>query len=122
VVNGPGGKEHAFEYQVANGALGEDVGFLARGENPSASHRTLTICGGITTREVRSAARCFIDPEMQERNYQYLIPRFPEGSTYCVVMRVPIMNRDPLTPGLSKKETACSSGMTPAQIRVGATP
>ena len=30
--------------------------------------------------------------------------RFPDGSAYCIVMRVPIMNKDPLTPDLSKKE------------------
>ena len=84
--------------------LVEDVGFFARGENPSAPRRTLTICGGITTRGVFGAARCFIDWEMRERNEQYLHPRFPEGATYCVVMRVPGRHRDPLTPDLSKKE------------------
>jgi hypothetical protein len=104
VVNGADGEEHEFKYQMINGILVEDVGFLARGENPSAPRRTLTICGGITTRGVRGAARCFIEPEMQQRNYEYLTPRFPEGSTYCVVMRVPVINRDPLTPDLSKKE------------------
>jgi hypothetical protein len=104
VVNDPDGAEHEFEYRIVNGVLVEDVGFFARGENPSAPRRTLTICGGITTRGVRGAARCFIDYEMRERNEQYLFPRFPEGSTYCIVMRVPVINRDPLTPDLSKKE------------------
>ena len=47
---------------------------------------------------------CFIDWEMRERNDQWLMPRFPEGSTYCIVMRVPVVNDDPLTPDLSKKE------------------
>lgn len=103
VVNEADG-EHKFEYQLTDGVLVEDVGFFARGENPSAPRRTLTICGGITTRGVRGAARCFIDYEMRERNEQYLFPRFPEGSTYCIVMRVPVINKDPLTPDLSKKE------------------
>jgi hypothetical protein len=96
--------QHEFEYQVTEGVLIEDVGYFAHGENPSAPRRTLTICGGITTRGVRGAARCFIDYEMRERNEQYLFPRFPEGSTYCIVMRVPVINEDPLTPDLSKKE------------------
>jgi hypothetical protein len=104
VVRGQDGKDLEFKYQITDGKLVEDVGFFARGANPSAPRRTLTICGGITTRGVRGAARCFIDWEMRERNEQYLFPRFPEGSTYCVVMRVPVMNSDPITPDLSNRE------------------
>jgi hypothetical protein len=104
VVNDRNDGERKFEYEMVDGVLVADVGFFARGENPSAPLRTLTICGGITTRGVRGAARCFIDPEMRERNEQYLFPRFPKGSTYCIVMHVPVVNRDPLTPDLSKKE------------------
>jgi hypothetical protein len=105
VVHDPGSGEHEFKYVLDDdGNLVEDVGFFARGENPSAPRRTLTICGGVTTRGVRGAARCFIDWEMRERNQQYLIPRFPDGSTYCIVMRVPVVNDDPLTPDLSKKD------------------
>jgi hypothetical protein len=103
VVRDPDGGKQEFKYTQVDGELVEDVGFFARGENPSAPRRTLTICGGITTRGVRGAARCFIDWEMQERNYQYLSrPQFPDGSTYCIVMRVPVLNNDPLTPDLSK--------------------
>jgi hypothetical protein len=96
--------ELEFAYRVVDGLLVEDVGYYARGPNPSAPLRTMTLCGGITTRGVHGAARCFIEPEVREQNEQYLFPRFPEGSTYCVVMRVPVINRDPLTPDLSKKE------------------
>ena len=105
VVRDPDSGEREFGYQMDGDVLVEDVGFFARGENPSAPKRTLTICGGITTRGVLGTARCFIDPELRELNEQYLLPRFPEGSTYCIVMRVPVvLNRDPLTPDLSKKE------------------
>jgi hypothetical protein len=104
VVRNPDDGELEFRYRMDGDVLVEDVGFFARGENPSAPKRTLTICGGITTRGVLGAARCFVDWEMRELNEQYLFPRFPEGSTYCVVMRVPVLNRDPLTPDLSKKE------------------
>jgi helix-turn-helix protein len=104
VVRDPDGGKQEFKYTQVDGELVEDVGFFARGENPSAPRRTLTICGGITTRGVRGAARCFIDWEMRERNYQYLRrPQFPDGSTYCIVMRVPVLNNDPLTPDLSKE-------------------
>jgi hypothetical protein len=104
VVRGPDNEELEFRYQMDGNELAEDVGFFIRGENPSAPRRTLTICGGITTRGVLGAARCFIDWEMREHNEQYLFPRFPAGSTYCIVMRVPVINGDPLTPDLSKKE------------------
>lgn len=97
-----GDESKEFPYTLEDGELVEDVGFFVRGENPSAPKRTLTICGGITTRGVRGAALCFIDPEMRERNEQYLFPRFPSGSTYCVVFRVPVVNKDPLTPDLSR--------------------
>lgn len=104
LVRDPNNGDREFEYTVADGRLIEDVGYFARGENPSAPRRTLTICGGITTRGVRGAARCFIDPEMRERNDQYLMPRFPGASAYCIVMKVPVVNLDPLTPDLSKEE------------------
>jgi len=104
VVHDSDGGEREFKYTLVDGQLVEDVGLFARGQNPSAPRRTLTICGGITTRGVRGAARCFIDWEMREHNERYLNPRFPSGSTYCIVMRVPVVNRDPLTPDLSKEE------------------
>ena len=104
IVRDPDRSEREFPYTLVDGDLVEDVGFFARGANPSAPRRTLTICGGITTRGVRGAARCFIDWEMRDRNYQYLRPQFPDGSTYCIVMRVPVVNRDPMTPDLSKEE------------------
>jgi hypothetical protein len=100
----PAAAKQEFECKVdENGGLVEDVGVFCRGQNPQAARRTVTICGGITTRGVRGAARCFIDPGMRERNEQY-VTRFPEGSTYGVVMKVPVINRDPATPDLSKKE------------------
>jgi len=104
VVRPKDGAEQEFPYTITDGQLVEDVGFFARGANPSAPLRTLTVCGGITTRGVHGAALCFIDWEMRDRNQQYLIPRFPDGSTYCIVMKVPVVNGDPLASDLSKEE------------------
>jgi hypothetical protein len=104
VVEDADGTELEFKSTLVDRELVEDVGFFIRGENPAAPLRTLSIIGGITTRGVHGAARCFIDPEMRGRNEDYLYPRFPAGSTYCVVMRVPVVNRDPLTPDLSIAE------------------
>jgi hypothetical protein len=104
VVHDPDGEKREFKYTLVDDELVEDVGLFARGENPAAPLRTLTICSGVTTRGVRGAARCFIDPGMRGRNEDYLYPRFPAGSTYCVVMKVPVVNQDALTPDLSVAE------------------
>jgi hypothetical protein len=117
VRNTDGAKEE-FPYTLADGEMVEDAGFFARGRNPSAPRLTLTICSGITTRGVLGAAQCFIDPEMRERNEQYVIPRFPDTSAYCIVMRVPVVNGYPLTPDLSKEENRLfewsDTGATPS--------
>jgi hypothetical protein len=104
VVQDSDGRERGFRYTQIDNDLVEDVGFFARGENPSAPQRTLTICSGITTRGVRGAARCFIDQEMRERNEQFLMMRYPDASNWCIVMRVPVVNNDALTPDLSKEQ------------------
>ena len=104
VVRDPDHGELQFLYTLDDGRLVEDVGFFARGKNPAAPRRTLTICGGITTSGVHGAARCFIDQELRERNERYLTSRFPDGSTYSIVMRVPIINGSPITPDLSNEE------------------
>lgn len=110
-VSAPDGSLYEFKCAYFRGrggfALTEDVGFFVRGKNPSAPQRTLTVCGGITTRGVRGVAQCFIDPEKREINEAHLKQRFPVDSTYCIVMRVPIMgNADPLTPNLSNPESS----------------
>ncbi len=109
-VRSPDGSEYEFKCVYLGGRGGrvlmEEVGFFVRGRNPSAPQRTLTVCGGITTRGVQGVAQCFIDQEKRELNEAHLKERFPDGSTYCIVMRVPIMvNGDPLTPDLSNPES-----------------
>ena len=104
MVHDPETGEREFGYSLIGNEVTEDVGFFVCGKNPSAPRSTLIICGGVTTRGVRGAALCFIDREMRDLNEQYVLPRFPDGSTYCIVMKVAIFNRDPLTPDLSKEE------------------
>jgi hypothetical protein len=119
VIRDPDGKEREFKCRFAGDELVEDVGFFARGKNPAEPQRSLTICGGITTRGVQGAAMCFIEPAKRERNERYLIPRFPDGSTYCIVMRVPIVNQDALTPDLSEKDNRlfewCDAALRPGR-------
>jgi transcriptional regulator with XRE-family HTH domain len=114
VIRDRDGQETEFKYTLVGNKLVEDVGFFARGKNPAAPERTLTICGGITTRGVHGAALCFIDRELRERNEQYLLPRFPEGSIYCIGFRVPVANDDPLPPDLSKAENRLFEWSDPA--------
>jgi len=85
-----------YTYTVDDGELIEDVGVFVRGPHPSAPHRTLTMCDGITTRGVRGAAQCFLNPTVRERNAAWVARRWPPDTTYCVVMRVPVLNGEPL--------------------------
>jgi hypothetical protein len=106
VVHETGNVEREFRHSFdENGELLEDVGYFARGPNPKAPRRTLTVCGGVTSRGVRGAAQCFIDREMREHNEAYVAARFPDKSVYCIVMRVAVVNKDPLTPDLRGDET-----------------
>lgn len=100
VVRNPDGGEREFQSRLGGGGYTEDVGFFVRGRNPADPLLTLTICGGVTTRGVQGAAQCFIDSDLANRNEQYLT-RFPEGSTYCIVMRVEVVNQNIRTPDLS---------------------
>ena len=104
VVRNPDGGEREFKSRPVGDGRVEDVGFFARGKNPEEPLLTLTICGGVTTRGVLGAAKCFIDLEMRDRNEAYLKQRFPEGSTYCVVMRVQVVHQDVRIPDLSKED------------------
>jgi transposase-like protein len=104
VVRNPDGGEHEFRYRLVGDGRAEDVGFFARGKNPDEPLLTLTICGGVTTRGVHGAAKCFVDLEMRDRNEEYLKHRFPDGSTYCIVMRVQVVHQDVRVPDLSKDD------------------
>ena len=68
--------------------LVEDVGLFARVPNPQAPKRTLTICGGVTTRGVRGAVLSFTDPELRAANEAYVARRFPDPAlSFGMLMR-----------------------------------
>lgn len=115
-IRDPGGGEQVFSYVLHRDEVVEDVGVFASGVNPSARHRFLTMCGGITTRGVRGAARCFIDPAVRESNENYIASRFSDVSFYCIAMRVPIVNGDPLAPDLSNDESRLYEWAAPAPV------
>lgn len=88
--------EETFAYTLEDGELIEDVGVFVRGPHPSAPHRTLIMCNGITTRGVRGAAQTFLNPTVRARNARWAARRFPADTVHCVVMRVPVLNGEPL--------------------------
>jgi transcriptional regulator with XRE-family HTH domain len=85
-----------FTYTIEDGELIEDVGVFVRGPHPSAPNRTLIMCNGITTRGVRGAAQTFLNPTVRERNARWAAQRFPDDAIHCVVIRVPVLNGEPL--------------------------
>jgi hypothetical protein len=93
--------EETFRYTLEDGELIEDVGVFVRGPHPSAPHRTLIMCNGITTRGVRGAAQTFLNPTVRDRNARWAAERFPAGAIHCVVMRVPVLNGEPLPQDLA---------------------
>ena len=83
--------------------LVEDVALLARLPNPFNHSRTITICNGVYSRGVVGAVRTLTDAAVRERNEAYVASRFPGGS-FALVMRVPIVNGEAISPDLEIAE------------------
>ncbi len=79
--------------------LVEDVALLARLPNPFNHSRTITICNGVYSRGVLGAVRTLTDDAVRERNEAYIANRFP-GGTFGLLMRVPVVNGEAITPDL----------------------
>jgi hypothetical protein len=80
------------------GILLEDVALLARAVNPLNRKRTVTICHGMYGRGTYGAARALTDANFRDRNAEYVRTRFGDSDTYCILMRVPILDGATLTP------------------------
>jgi hypothetical protein len=87
------------------GVLLEDVGMLARVPNPYNELRTLTYCNGIHSRGVLGAVRCLTDPAVRDDNEQYLYEMFPESSSFVILMRVPVLGGQTVSPSLKSPGT-----------------
>ena len=90
--------------EFVNGVLVEDVGLLARLANPFNHNRTITICNGIHSRGVLGAVRSLTDIAVREKNEGYLSRRFP-GGRFAVLMRVPVLNGDAISPDFEIDDT-----------------
>jgi len=87
------------------GVLLEDVGMLARLPNPYHTRRTLTYCNGIHSRGVLGAVRCLTDPAVRDDNEQYLQETFPGSDHFVILMRVPVLGGQTISPSLKDQGT-----------------
>jgi len=76
----------------------EDIALFARAVNPLNRKRTVTICHGMYGRGTYGAVRALTDAYFRDRNSEYVRTRFGGSDTYCVLMRVPILDGATLTP------------------------
>jgi transcriptional regulator with XRE-family HTH domain len=78
--------------------LREDIALFARAVNPFNRKRSITICNGMYARGTYGAVRALTDIRFRDRNAEYLRSRFGDKDSYCILMRVPIVNGATLTP------------------------
>lgn len=87
------------------GVLREDVGMLARLPNPYNELRTLTYCNGIHSRGVLGAVRSLIDPAVRGDNERYLEETFRGSERFVILMRVPVLGGQIVSPSLKSPGT-----------------
>ena len=94
------GAEERFLPEWAEDAktLIEDVGLLVRTPNPINSNRSLTICNGVHSRGVLGAVRALTDARLRDSNEQYIAENFADPSNFAILMRVPVMAGQAMTP------------------------
>jgi hypothetical protein len=80
------------------GILREDVALFARAVNPLNRKRTVTICHGMYGRGTYGAVRALTDALFRDRNAEFVQSRFGSSETYCILMRVPVIDGATLTP------------------------
>jgi len=94
-----GGKERFLPKWGRDGqTLVEDVGLIVRTPNPLNSNRSLTICNGIHSRGVLGAVRSLTDRRLRDSNEGYLVENFADPSNFAILMRVPVMSGQAMTP------------------------
>jgi Helix-turn-helix domain len=76
----------------------EDVGLLVRTLNPINSNRSLTICNGVHSRGVLGAVRALTDARLRDSNEQYIAENFADPSNFAILMRVPVIAGQAMTP------------------------
>lgn len=96
-------KQFRPELEKRNGKnfLISDVALFARGVNPFDQWRTVTICNGMYSRGSLGVVRALTDKKFRDRNSAYLQSRFGDSDSFCILSRVPVINRKSMTPDWS---------------------
>ena len=93
-----GADEKKFLPKWSGESLAEDIGLLVRTPNPLNSSRALIVCNGVHSRGVLGAVRSLTDAMLRDSNEQYIARNFAGSSSYVIVMRVPIIGGQAMTP------------------------
>ena len=102
------GKKRRFMpewYDEPEKNLREDIGLLARAPNPLNSNRALIICNGVHSRGVLGAVRSLTDAKLRDSNEKYIARNFSDPDSYAILMRVPIIGGQAMTPDFNAPES-----------------
>ena len=92
--------------------LVEDVGLIVRTPNPNNSNMSLTICNGIHSRGVLGAVRALTDARLRESNERYIAENFEDPSNFAILMRVPVISGQVMTPDFHATDCVLYQGFT----------
>ncbi len=116
-VRREGGEDelHLPVYDEFNGErqLVEDVGMVARLENPFNSNRTLTICNGVHSKGVHGAVLALTDERVRPANERYLADRYPQGE-FAMLFKVLVVGDHALAPDLKNPVRRIFEWLPPA--------
>jgi hypothetical protein len=83
----------------------EDVAHVFRAPNPFNVRRTVTLCNAVYSRGILGAVRALTHSRFRNRNELYVQANFPSRWLFSVVMRVPVISGQTLTPDWTVPET-----------------
>jgi hypothetical protein len=81
-----------------NAVLTEDVAHLYRADNPFNIKRSVTLCSGVFGRGVLGAVRTLTHARFRNRNELYVRANFASPWSFGILMRVPVVNGQAMTP------------------------
>jgi hypothetical protein len=96
-----------------DGILVEDVAHFHRDANPFNVRRTVTLCSAVFNRGVLGAVRALTDARFRNRNESYVRANFDSRRPFSILMRVPIVAGQTMTPDWTAPETVLHSWPPP---------
>jgi hypothetical protein len=83
----------------------EDVAHVFRAPNPFNVRRTVTLCNAVYSRGILGAVRALTHSRFRNRNELYVQANFASRWSFSVVMRVPVISGQTITPDWTVPET-----------------